>query len=94
MTGAEKLKQIGRDEGIREGILKGHQEGRQEGRREGHKEVARAMLTKGIDRAIVMQCTGLNERELDELTHWTSTISPAKKAGTLARCRLFMTSKA
>ena len=42
---------------------------RQEGRQEGRQEVARALLAQGIDRAIVRQCTGLSDPELDRLCH-------------------------
>jgi len=65
MTIEERLREEARQKGIQEGIEKGAQKGRQEGRQ----EVARAMLMNGIDRIVVMQCTGLSEQELDQLNH-------------------------
>jgi predicted transposase/invertase (TIGR01784 family) len=73
MTIAQRLSDKARLEGIQEGrlegILEGTLKGRQEGRQEGHREVARALLAKGVERAIVMQCTGLSEQEIDALAH-------------------------
>jgi predicted transposase/invertase (TIGR01784 family) len=73
MTIAQRLSDKARQEGIQEGRLEGRQEGILEGtlkgRQEGHREVARAMLAKGVERAIVMQCTGLSEQEIDALSH-------------------------
>ncbi|TDR82967.1 hypothetical protein [Paludibacterium purpuratum] len=61
MTMAERLRQEWVQEGIEKGIEKGTLKTR--------KEVAYALLTKGVDRTLVMQCTGLTEQELDQLGH-------------------------
>ena len=48
--------------------LEGREEGLEEGRREGEaasrREIAKAMLEKGIDKAIIASCTGLSEEEI------------------------------
>jgi predicted transposase/invertase (TIGR01784 family) len=61
MTIAQQLQQKAREEGI--------QIGRQEGKLEGKLEVARTMLTNGIDRNSVMQMTGLSEDDLRRIRH-------------------------
>ena len=51
--------------------LEGREEGLEEGRREGEaaskREIAKAMLEKGIDKAIIASCTGLSEEEIHAL---------------------------
>ena len=42
-------------------------EGRSEGRAEGRAEVAKAMLTKGMDPQIVAECTKLSFEQVEEL---------------------------
>jgi len=61
MTIAEQLRQ------------EGHSEGFQKGRSEGHLEatmrIAHAMLNQGMERAQIMQLTGLSEEVLTALMH-------------------------
>ena len=57
----------GREEGLEEGRAKGRQEGRQEGEAASRREIAKAMLEKGIDKAIIASCTGLSEDEIEKL---------------------------
>lgn len=73
MTIAEKLRLEGEQRGIQKGLQLGEQKGRQEGRQEGEREaalkIARTMLASGLDRALVMQMTGLTETELEQIRH-------------------------
>lgn len=73
MTIAEKLRLEGEQRGIQKGLQLGEQKGRQEGRQEGEREaalkIARTMLASGLDRALVMQMTGLTESELAQIRH-------------------------
>lgn len=57
MTMAEQLKQIGRKEGI------------QEGKRAAMQDIAKAMLARGFDGAIITEITGLSCEELQQLPH-------------------------
>ena len=52
---------------IRKGMEKGMEKGIKEGIKEGHKEVARNLKKAGIPVAIIMQSTGLSEKEIEEL---------------------------
>lgn len=73
MTIAEQLRLEGEQRGIQKGLQLGEQKGRIEGREEGEREaalkIARAMLASGLDRAMVMQMTGLTETELEQIRH-------------------------
>ena len=53
----------GREEGLEEGRAKGRQEGEAASKR----EIAKALLEKGIDKAIIASCTGLSEDEVEKL---------------------------
>lgn len=53
--------------GMAKGMAKGIAEGMAEGMAEGHKEVARNLKKVGISTAIIMQTTGLSEKEIEEL---------------------------
>ena len=46
---------------------KGLQQGRQEGRQEGYRDVALNLLKKGVDLQLILDSTGLSEKELDAL---------------------------
>lgn len=59
MTVAEQLELKGRQIGW--------QEGWQEGRSERNKKIARSMLAIGLDRATIIQLTGVSDSELDAL---------------------------
>ena len=62
----------GKEIGMKEGMEKGREEGRAEGREEGREEgmnlrsleIARKMLTKGMDEASIMDMTGLTAEEI------------------------------
>ena len=47
--------------------LEGREEGRQEGEAASRREIAKALLEKGIDKAIIASCTGLSEDEIEKL---------------------------
>ena len=65
MTIAQQLEQ----KGIEKGIQLGEQRGIEKGRNEGKLEVARTMLSSGIDRSTVMKMTGLTEEDLAQIRH-------------------------
>ncbi len=60
-----------REEGMEKGREKGREEGREEGRKEGETKkavtVARAMLAKGMDVALVSEVTGLSLEDVQHL---------------------------
>ena len=53
--------------GMEEGMEKGLAEGMEKGLAEGHKEVARNLKKADISTAIIIQSTGLSEKEIEEL---------------------------
>ncbi|WP_294554674.1 Rpn family recombination-promoting nuclease/putative transposase [uncultured Bacteroides sp.] len=63
---AEGLKK-GMKEGMEKGMEKGMEEGMEKGLAEGHKEVARNLKKAGIPIAVIIQSTGLSEKEIEEL---------------------------
>lgn len=69
MTIAEQLRLEGEQRGIQKGLQLGEQKGRQEGERQAALKIARTMLASGLDRAMVMQMTGLTEAELAQIRH-------------------------
>jgi predicted transposase/invertase (TIGR01784 family) len=69
MTIAEQLDQIGLEKGRMEGLEEGRMEGLEEGRHGAFLEVARAMLTCGIDFETVLKTTGLSRDELKRMFH-------------------------
>ena len=56
-----------RDMGILEGEAKGRAEGIAEGEAKGKAETALAMLSNGLDIAIISKCTGLSEQQIQDL---------------------------
>lgn len=69
MTIAEQLRLEGEQRGIQKGLQLGEQKGRQEGEHQAALKIARTMLASGLDRAMVMQMTGLTEAELAQIRH-------------------------
>ena len=71
MTAATQLRQEGLQQGIRrgrqEGMQEGEKKGRQEGRQEGTLAVAKRMLAKGIDLALICDVTGLRAAQVEKL---------------------------
>ncbi|NMP27452.1 Rpn family recombination-promoting nuclease/putative transposase [Rahnella sp. SAP-1] len=65
MTIAQKLEEKARQEGI----LLGEQKGRQAERLETKLEIARTMLSKGMDHGTVMTLTSLTEDEIKHIRH-------------------------
>ncbi|EEK3037515.1 Rpn family recombination-promoting nuclease/putative transposase [Salmonella enterica] len=61
MTIAQQLEQIGINKGINIGEKQGFEKGKQ--------EVARNMLTDGMDLRTVMRLTGLSEDEVKQIKH-------------------------
>ncbi|MEN3263101.1 Rpn family recombination-promoting nuclease/putative transposase [Sodalis endosymbiont of Spalangia cameroni] len=59
MTIAEQLREKGREQGIQQGI--------QQGEHVAAMKIARQMLSRGIARDAVKACTGLSDKELDNL---------------------------
>ena len=61
----------GHESGLREGRESGLREGRESGLREGRelgfKETARKMKHSGISVEIIIECTGLTEKEIRDL---------------------------
>ncbi len=49
-------------------VKQGRAEGEAKGRAEGKAEVAKAMLKNGLSVDMVMSCTGLSKKEVEELT--------------------------
>ena len=67
MEGRLEGRMEGRLEGRMEGRLEGRAEGLVEGLAEGHMEVARNMKKLGVPIEIIMQSTGLSEKEIENL---------------------------
>ena len=71
----DTAKREGKEEGLAEGMEKGLAEGMEKGLAEGMEkgmsqrslEIARTMLAKGMDAAMVMEITGLSESQLKQL---------------------------
>ena len=61
----------GKEEGLREGKEEGLREGKEEGLREGERkkalDIARKLKAAGVDDAVILATTGLNEDELNSL---------------------------
>ena len=57
----------GKAEGRKEGLKEGREEGIKEGIKEGKREIARNALQMGMDKEAIIQLTGLNPEELDNL---------------------------
>ena len=55
----------GRAEGLSEGVEKGRVEGRAEGKAQKNLEIARRMLSEGLDIALICKITGLTEKEIE-----------------------------
>lgn len=74
-TLAQYWEQQGKEKGIQEGVLQGMEKGIQEGVLQGMEKgmekekyiIARNMLTKGLDIAVISETTGLSEREIQSL---------------------------
>jgi len=73
MTIADHLEERGRRKGFRQGRKEGHDAGHKAGHKEGQKaealRIARQMLSRGIEKALVLQITGLSETELAHISH-------------------------
>ena len=63
----DTAKREGKEEGLAEGMEKGLAEGMEKGMSQRSLEIARTMLAKGMDAAMVMEITGLSERQLKQL---------------------------
>ena len=55
------------NEGLQKGRQEGLQEGLQEGRQEGCRDIALSLLKKGVDPKVIIESTGLSEKELEDL---------------------------
>ena len=69
--GKEEGLREGKEEGLREGKEEGLREGKEEGLREGERkkatDIARKLKAAGVDDAVILATTGLNENELKSL---------------------------
>ena len=63
----DTAKREGMEKGLAEGMEKGLAEGMEKGMSQRSLEIARTMLAKGMDAAMVMEITGLSERQLKQL---------------------------
>ena len=70
MSAFEKSVEDGRAEGLAEGLAEGRAEGLAEGRAEGEKkaktDVARKMLSAGMDMRTILEITGLSEKDIED----------------------------
>ena len=64
MSIAEIFKHEGRQLGLQEGLQQGLQEGLQKGKLEGKLEIARNLLSKGIEMATIVEITQLPLQEI------------------------------
>lgn len=73
MTIAEHLEELGRRKGFRQGKKEGRETGHKEGHKEGQKteaqRIANEMINRGLEKALVLQITGLSEAELAHCQH-------------------------
>ncbi len=69
MTIADHLEERGRRKGFRQGRKEGHDAGHKEGQKAEALRIARQMLSRGIEKALVLQITGLSETELAHISH-------------------------
>lgn len=67
MTIADQLREEGKQQGILLGEQRGIEKGRNEGKLEGKLEVARTMLACGMDKATIMQITGLTDAQISQI---------------------------
>lgn len=67
LSATRKGMEEGLKQGIEKGIKKGIREGRKEGRKENNIMVAKNMLKNGIKIEIIMDCTKLSKKEIEEL---------------------------
>ena len=65
--GMEKGRAEGMEKGRAEGIEKGRAEGMEKGMSQRSLEIARKMLTQGMDEAMVMDMTGLTAEEIKQM---------------------------
>ena len=61
--------QQGKAEGIAQGKSEGIAQGKSEGIVQGKTEVALTMLKKGFDVSVIMEITGLSERDIRKLSN-------------------------
>jgi len=59
----------GLEKGLQEGLEKGLQEGLEKGLQKSQQEIARKMLQKGLDIALIAEVTGLTAEEVQKLQH-------------------------
>ena len=62
-----ELMERNREKGYEEGLRQGRESGLREGRELGFKETARKMKHSGISVEIIIECTGLTEKEIRDL---------------------------
>ena len=55
------------EDGILQGIEKGREEGIAEGEAKSKLEIARSMKNKGLDFALIAECTGLSVEEIEKI---------------------------
>ena len=65
--GIKEGKEEGIKQGIKEGIEKGIEKGMEKGMEKGVIKTAKNLLSKGIDKIIISECTGLSLKEIEHL---------------------------
>ena len=73
-NGLREGKQEGLLEGKQEGLLEGERKGLREGEQKGRIETAKAMLTKGMEMALISEITNLPEAQLLQLKDGLSSV--------------------
>jgi predicted transposase/invertase (TIGR01784 family) len=68
-TLARKIEKEGIQKGIQQGIQQGLQKGIQQGIKQGIQEVALQLLKKGVERTIIVESTGLSEKEITQIAN-------------------------
>ena len=60
------------EESLQRGLKKGEALGEEKGMRNREKEIARQMLSKGLDIKLICDMTGLSEEKIKKLKEWNS----------------------
>jgi len=63
----EEMKQEARENGLAEGLTRGRKEGLNKGRKKEKKQIARSMLSEGLDSELISRVTGLTAEEIKNL---------------------------
>ena len=67
MNAAQRLIQQGVQQGVQQGMQQGIQQGMQQGMQARNLEIAKQMLSKGLDMQFICEMTGLSEAKINAL---------------------------